>query len=97
MLVQVQISQQTFINLIILGKYRFPPKKFYNINYSSKVNLPGAEIVSLTYLVWHVNVKLNQFANYKGCNSDPIWVLIKGKKVYKSGRFGWGREHSITL
>ena len=33
MLVQVQISQQTFINLIILGKYRFPPKKFYNINY----------------------------------------------------------------
>ena len=32
--VQVQTSEQTLFNFLILGKSRFPPKKFYNINYS---------------------------------------------------------------
>ena len=31
--VQVQTSEQTYFNFFILGKSRFPPKKFYNINY----------------------------------------------------------------
>ena len=31
--VQAQTSEQTFFNFLILGKSRFPPKKFYNINY----------------------------------------------------------------
>ena len=30
---QVQILEQTIFNFLILGKSRFPPKKFYNINY----------------------------------------------------------------
>ena len=29
----VQIIEQTIFNFLILGKSRFPPKKFYNINY----------------------------------------------------------------
>ena len=30
---QVQTSEQTFLNFLNVGKSRFPPKKFYNINY----------------------------------------------------------------
>ena len=30
---QVQILEQTIFNFLILGKSRFPPKKFYNINF----------------------------------------------------------------
>ena len=32
--VQIQSSEQTLFNFLILGKYGFPPKKFYNIDYS---------------------------------------------------------------
>ena len=31
--VQVQILEQTIFQFLILGKSRFPPKKFYNVNY----------------------------------------------------------------
>ena len=30
---QVQILEQTIFNFLILGKSRFPPKRFYNIDY----------------------------------------------------------------
>ena len=33
---QAQSSQQTLFIFLILGKSRFPPKKFYNINYSER-------------------------------------------------------------
>ena len=32
---QVQILEQTIFNSLIFGKFRFLPKKFYNINYWS--------------------------------------------------------------
>ena len=32
-LVQVQMSEKTIFQFLILGKSRFPPKKFYNVNY----------------------------------------------------------------
>ena len=35
---QVQTSEQTFFDFLILGKSRFPPKKVYNINYWSRVS-----------------------------------------------------------
>ena len=35
-LVQILTSGQTIFNFLILGKYRFPPKKFYNINFSNE-------------------------------------------------------------
>ena len=36
---QVQSSEQTLFNFLILGKSRFPPKKFYNINYWEEVQI----------------------------------------------------------
>ena len=36
--VQGQTKGQTFFNFSILGKSRFPPKKFYNINYRSAID-----------------------------------------------------------
>ena len=35
-LVQNHTSEQTFLNFLIFGKYRFPPKKFYYIDCSSR-------------------------------------------------------------
>jgi len=36
--VQAQISEQTFFNLLILEKSRFPQKKVYNMNFCSKIS-----------------------------------------------------------
>ena len=38
---QVQTPEQTLFYFLIMGKSRFPPKKFYNINYLQKKNFHG--------------------------------------------------------
>ena len=44
--VQVQSSEQTLFNFLILGKSRFPQKKFYNINSREKCHF------TLFFLLW---------------------------------------------
>ena len=42
---QVQILEQTIFNFLILEKSRFPPKKFYNINYCASERHIGSCVI----------------------------------------------------
>ena len=57
--VQVHASEQTFFNFLILWKSRFPPKKFYNIDYWSFLLMVknivihfNLNIIELKYQIW---------------------------------------------
>ena len=51
-LVDVQSAEQTLFNSLILGKSRFPPKKFYDIDIRSNFE-PTIEVVPHNEYVGH--------------------------------------------
>ena len=70
----VQSAEQILFNFLILGKSRFPPKKFYNIDYwrSFQVTYLMSKIVFLTFVSPFCETGLAHFYWYRSLKRSSL-------------------------